>query len=72
MMIEKESGVVGNATFPSIWELDPHTGTATKSVNNVDKMDIEDPDKRDADTVIGSLVTVKSLPKQRIVVFLLM
>lgn len=72
MMIEKESGVVGNATFPSIWELDPHTGIADKSVNNVDKMDLEDSDKRDADTVIGSLVTVRSLPKQRMVEFLLM
>ena len=72
MMIEKESGIVGNATFPSIWELDPHTGTADKSVDNVDKMDHEDPDKRDADTVIGSLVTVRSLPNQRRVEFLLM
>ena len=72
MMIEKESGVVGNATFPSIWELDPHTGTADKSVNNVGKMDLEDPDKRDADTVIELLVTVRSLPDQRRVEFLLM
>ena len=72
MMIEKESGVVGNATFPSIWELDPHTGTADRSVINVDNMDLKDPDKRDADTVTGLLVTVRTHPDRRRVEFLLM
>ena len=36
------------------------------------KMDLEDPDKLDADTVIELLVTVRSLPDQRRVEFLLM
>lgn len=72
MMIEKECGVVENATFPSIWELIPHMGKADKSVINVDKIDLKDPDKRDADTVIGLLVTVRTLPGRRRVEFLLM
>lgn len=72
MMVEKECGVVENATFPSIWELISHTGTADKSVINVDKMDLKDPDKRDADTVIGLLVTMRTLPDRRRVEFLLM
>ena len=72
MMIEKECGVVENATFPSIWELNPHTATADKSVIDVDKMDLKDPDKRDTDTAIESLVTVRTLPDLRRVGFLLM
>ena len=52
MMIEKECGIVENATFPSIWELNPHTGTAEKSVIDVAKMHLKDPNKRDVDTVI--------------------
>ena len=62
MMIEKECGIVENATFPSIWELNPQRGTAEKSVvDDVDKMDREVSDKRDAGTVIGLLVTVRGL-----------
>ena len=32
MMIEKECGIVDNATFPSIWELNTQTGSTDKSV----------------------------------------
>jgi hypothetical protein len=43
MMIEKESGVVDNATFPSIWELNPQTGTANTSVvDDSEEMDHKD------------------------------
>jgi hypothetical protein len=40
MMIEKERGIVENATFPSIWELNSQTGTVDKSVvDDVNGMD---------------------------------
>ena len=73
MMIEKECGIVENATFPSIWELDSQTGTADRSVvDDVDKMDRKDSDKHDAGTVIGLLVTVRALPDRCRVECLLM
>ena len=62
MMIEKECGIVENATFPSIWELNPQTGTADKSVvDESDRTDPKDSDPRDAGTVIGLLVTARAL-----------
>lgn len=40
MMTEKERGIVENATFPSIWELNSQTGTVDKSaMNDVNEMD---------------------------------
>lgn len=63
MMTEKEYGIVENATFPSIWELNSQTGAANKSVgDDVDQKDCEDSDKRGAGIVIGLLVNMRELP----------
>ena len=72
MMAEKENGIIEGATFPSIWELNPQTGSAIKLRDiDVDQMGSMT-NVQDIGTVIGLLDIWKVLLVWRVVAFLLM